>query len=362
MKMSTFGRIAMGLAFTVFSAGFAQGAFAQQKPSSGYKLIKTIPLPAAPGGGEYYDYITVDAAARRVYVSHGTEVVILNADNYSVEGKIEGLVRSHGVAIVKDLGKGYITDGDSRDGATVQEVVIFDLKTLKITGRVKTGQLDTDAIIYEPVTKHIFTFNGDSKNTTVIDPAKESVITNIDLVGEVEFPAADGKGMIYDNNPGKDEIVAIDARTNTIKARWATAPEGHPVSMAMDQKNRRLFSAGRGPQFVIMMDADSGKVLQSYPISGGVDANAFEPSTGLLFVATRDGMLHIYHEDSPEKLSELEAIKTEYGAKTLQIDTKTHKIFLATSDFNPPAAPTEKQPHPLPTAKAGNFHVLVFGK
>ena len=110
------------------------------------------------------------------------------------------------------------------------------------------------------------------------------------------------------------------------------------------------------------MDADSGKVLQSYPISGGVDANAFEPSTGLLFVATRDGMLHIYHEDSPEKLSELEAIKTEYGAKTLQIDTKTHKIFLATSDFNPPAAPTEKQPHPLPTAKAGNFHVLVFGK
>jgi len=217
MKMSTFGRIAMGLAFTVFSAGFAQGAFAQQKPSSGYKLIKTIPLPAAPGGGEYYDYITVDAAARRVYVSHGTEVVILNADNYSVEGKIEGLVRSHGVAIVKDLGKGYITDGDSRDGATVQEVVIFDLKTLKVTGRVKTGQLDTDAIIYEPVTKHIFTFNGDSKNTTVIDPAKESVITNIDLVGEVEFPAADGKGMIYDNNPGKDEIVAIDARTNTIK-------------------------------------------------------------------------------------------------------------------------------------------------
>ena len=362
MKFSTLGRIAMGLSFVLLCAGLVQSLYAQQKSSSGYHLIKTIPLPPAPGGGEYYDYLTVDAAARRVYISHGSEVVILNADDYSVVGRIGDLIRSHGIALVKDLGKGYITDGDSRAGATVQEVVIFDLKTLKVTGRVKTGQPDTDAIIYEPVTKHIFTFNGDSRNTTVIDPVKEAVITNIDLVGEVEFPAVDGKGMVYDNNPGKDEVVAIDATTNTIKARWPTAPEGHPVSMAIDQKNRRLFSAGRGPQFVIMMDADTGKVIQSYPISGGVDANAFDPATGLLFVATREGMLHIFHEDSPGKLSELEAIKTEYGAKTLQLDPKTHKIFLTTSDFDPPAAPTEKQPHPLATAKPGNFHVLVFGR
>jgi DNA-binding beta-propeller fold protein YncE len=264
--------------------------------------------------------------------------------------------------VARDLGKGFITDGDGRPGATVQEVVIFDLKTLKVTGRVKTGQPDTDAIIYEPVTKHIFTFNGDSHNTSVIDAAKESLITTIDLVGKVEFPAVDGKGMVYDNNPEKNDVVAIDARTNTIKARWPTTPEGSPTSMAMDQKNRRLFSAGRGPQFVIMMDADTGKVLQSYPISGGVDANAFDPATGMLFVATREGMMHIYHEDSPDKLSEVEAVKTEYGAKTLQVDPKTHNIFLSTSDFNPPAAPTEKQPHPLATAKPGNFRVLVYGR
>ncbi len=362
MKSSTLFRMVLGGALTLSCAAMLPGARAQTKQSSGYHLIKTIPLPDAPGGGEYYDYLTVDAAERRVYVSHGTEVVVLNADNYSVIGKISGLNRCHGVAIVKELGKGYITDGDSRPGATVQEVVIFDLKTLQVTGRVKTGQMDTDALIYEPVSKHIFTFNGDSKNSTVIDPVKESVITNIDLVGEVEFPAVDGKGMIYDNNPGKDEVVAIDARTNTVKARWPTAPEGHPVSMAMDQKNRRLFSAGRGPQFVIMMDADSGKVLSSYPISAGVDANAFDPATGLLFVSTREGMLHIYHEDSPDKLTELEAIKTEYGAKTLQLDPKTHRVFLTTSDFNPPAAPTAKQPNPLATPKPGNFHVLVFGK
>src|ERR1700733_2358933 len=363
MELSKLGCFAASLGLLVSGAFFLSGASARPKPAnSGYHLLKTVSLPPAAGGGEYYDYITVDAEARRVYVSHGTEVVVLNADDYTVVGKIEGLSRCHGIAIAKDLGKGFITDGDSREGATVQEVVVFDLKTLKVTGRVKTGQVDTDAIIYEPVTKHIFTFNGDSHNTTVIDAEKESVITTIDLVGKVEFPAVDGKGMVYDNNPEKNDIVAIDAKTNTIKSRWPTAPEGNPTSMAIDQKNRRLFSGGRGPQFVIMMDADTGKVIDSYPISAGVDANAFEPATGMLFVATREGMLHIYHEDSPDKLSEVEAVKTEYGAKTLQVDPKTHNVFLSTSDFNPPATPTEKQPHPLATAKPGNFRVLVYGR
>src|SRR5690242_10459337 len=303
-------------AFVAFIAiSMSLSLSARPKPAEGgYHLIKTISLPAAPGGDEYYDYITVDPETRRVYVSHGTEVVVLDADNYSVVGKIEGLSRCHGIAIAKDLGKGFISDGGGPT-AKVQAVVFFDLKTLQVTGRVSTNQVDTDAIIYEPVTKHVYTFNGDSHNSTVIDPQKQAVITNIDLVGKVEFPAVDGKGMIYDNNPEKNDVVAIDARTNTIKTRWPTAPEGQPTSMAIDQKTRRLFSAGRGPQFVVMMDADNGKVLASYPISGGVDANAFDPGTGLLFVSTREGMLHIYHEDSPDKLSEVESVKTEYGAR-----------------------------------------------
>jgi DNA-binding beta-propeller fold protein YncE len=362
MKFSGFRRVVVGLSVTLFSACLF-GAYAQQKPSApGYHLIKTISLPPAPGGGEYYDYVTVDADARRVYISHGTEVVVLNADDDSVVGKIGGLTRCHGVTVAKELGKGFITDGDSDTGAEMQKVHIFDLKTLKITGEVTTKQLDTDALIYEPVTKHVFTFNGDSHNTTVIDAVKETVITNIDLGGKVEFPTVDGKGMIYDNNPGTNSVVAIDARTNTVKARWPTAPAGQPVSMAMDQKNRRLFSAGRNPQILVMMDADTGKVIQSLPISAGVDANSFEPATGMLFVSTREGMIHIYHEDSPDKLSEVETVKTEYGAKTIQVDPKTHKLFLSTSDFNPPAAPTEKQPHPLATAKPGNFRVLVYGR
>src|SRR6266481_2296232 len=363
MKRLNFGCLARGLFLASLSTSLLPSLYAQPKPgASGYQLIKTISLPPAPGGGEYYDYIAVDDEARRVYVSHGTEVVVLNADDYSVVGKVEGMTRSHGIAIVQELGKGFVTDGDSKPGAKPQQVVIFDLKTLKVTGKVSTDQPDTDAIIYEPVTKHIFTFNGDSHNTTVIDPVKQTVITNIDLGGAVQFPAVDGKGMVYDNGQEKNEVLVIDARTNTLKARWPTAPEGQPVSMAIDQKNRRLFSAGRGPQMVAMIDADNGKVLQTFPISAGVDANAFEPATGMLFVSTREGMIHIFHEDSPDKLSEVETVKSEFGARTIQVDPKTHKLFLSTADYNPPAAPTEKQPHPQPTPKPGNFRVLVFGR
>jgi len=350
MKFSSFTRL--GLALSILLV--ATCAFAAP-PTGGYHLIKKIQLAAAPGGGEYFDYITVDGNGRRVYLSHGTEVVVLNADDYSVVGTIGGFQRCHGVALVEKLGKGFITDGDA------QKVVVFDLKSLKITGEIRANQ-PTDSLIYEPATKRIFTFNGPNKNSTVIDPVKETVIQNIDLGGEVEYPALDGKGMVYDNSQGTNEVVEIDARAMTVRARWPVAPEGQPVAMAMDSKNRRLFSAGRGPQFLVMMDADNGKVIQSFPISAGVDANVFEPSTGMLFVSTREGMIHIFHEDSPNMLSEVETVKTEYGAKTMGVDPKTHNLFLTTSDFNPAAAPTEKQPHPLPTAKPGNFRVLIYGR
>jgi DNA-binding beta-propeller fold protein YncE len=281
---------------------------------------------------------------------------VLDADKWSVVGTIGGLQRCHGVALVKDLNKGFITDGDG------EKVVIFDIKTLKVTGEVKTNQPDTDSLTYDPASKLIFTFNGDSKNSTVIDPVKQTVVKNIDLGGGVEFPVADGKGMIYDNNEEKNDVVAIDTKTLTIKARWPVAPAGTPVAMAMDRQHRRLFSSGRGPQMLVMLDADNGKVLQSFPITAGVDANVFEPETGLLFVSTREGMIHIFHEDSPDKLSEVETVKTEYGAKTMGVDSKTHNLFLSTSDFDPPAAPTAKQPNPLARAKPGNFRVLVYGK
>ena len=360
MKVSRLGRsgivLFFVLFFALFGARFLLSTSAKPKPAApGYHLLKTVSLPPAPGNSEYFDYITVDADARRVYITHGTEVVVLNADDYTVVGKISGFQRCHGVVIVKGVGKGYITDGDA------QKVVVFDPKTLKITGEIKT-QNDVDSLIYEPATKHVLTFNASSKNSTVIDPVKDAVITNIDLGQGVEFPAVDGKGMVYDNGREKSEVIAIDARTNTVKANWPAAPAAQLFALGMDQKNRRVFSGGRDPQMMVMIDASNGKVLQSVPVTAGVDAIIFEHSTNLVFASTREGMVHIYHEDSPDKITEVETVKTEYGAKTMQIDTKTHNFFSSTSDFDPPAAPTEKVPHPLPRSKPGNFRVLVYGR
>src|ERR1700736_5401456 len=295
-------------------------------PSSGYHLIKKIALGAAPGGGEYFDYVTVDSAARRVYLSHGAEVKVLDADNFSVVGTISGLKRCHGVVVLPELGKGFITDGDAA------KVVVFDLKSLKVTNEIK-GAPDTDSLVYDPASKLIFTFNGDSKNASVIDPVKETIVKTIDLAGGVEQAVADGKGTIYDNNEEKNDVAVIDTKTLTIKTRWPVASAGSPVAMDMDREHRRLFSSGRDPHFLIVMDADSGKVVQSLPISSGVDANVFDPETGLVFVSTRAGKLHVFHEDSPDKFSEVETIDTEYGAKTMNIDPKTHNLFLTTADF-----------------------------
>ncbi len=160
----------------------------------------------------------------------------------------------------------------------------------------------------------------------------------------------------------KNEVVAIDSHTLKIKSRWPVAPAGGPTALAMDIKHRRLFSAGRNPQTLVVMDADSGKVIQSFPISAGVDAAAYEPETGMIFASTREGMIHIFHEDSPEKFSEVETVKTEFGAKTMGLDTKTHNLFVDTADFGPPAASAAGRPGGRRAAVPGTFRVLVYGR
>jgi DNA-binding beta-propeller fold protein YncE len=324
-------------------------------PSSGYHLLKKVPLGGAPGVGEYFDYVTVDAAARRVYLSHGTEVKVVDADTFAVVGTISGLKRCHGVLVLPELGKGFITDGEAG------KVIVFDPKTLKLTGEIKNSP-DTDSLIYDPASKLIFTMNGDSKNASVINPVKETLVKTIDLGGGVEQSVADGKGTIYDNNEENNDIAVIDTHTLKVKTRWPVAPAGSPVALEMDREHRRLFSSGRDPKFLNLIDADSGKILQSLPITSGVDGNVYDPDSGLLFVSTRAGKLHVFHEDSPDKLSEVETIDTEYGAKTMNIDPKTHNLFLVTSDFGAPGPPTKKHPVPERAAIPGTARLLVYGR
>src|SRR6266576_1615588 len=261
-------------------------------PSSSYHLVKEIRFEAAEGGHEYYDYLTLDAAKRRLYLTHGAEVKVVNADTGVLVGNIGNMKANHGIALVDELGKGFINDGGD------DSVVIFDLKTLKVTGKVKTVA-EPDCVIYDPSSKHIFTFNGHGHAMTVIDASSEAVIAIVPMGGTPESAVADGKGMIYDNNYDTNEVLAIDSRSLAVKTRWSITPAGSPTAMAMDRENRRLFIAGRDPQFLVVMDADTGKVIQAFPISSGVDADAYDPDTRLLFVSTRDGWIHIFHEESP---------------------------------------------------------------
>ncbi len=333
------------------------GSFVVAHPGSvTYHLLKKYSFGPAEGSTrEYFDYITVDSSARRVYLSHGTEVKVIDADDGSVIGNITGLKQDHGVAVAAELGRGFITDGAQG------KVIIFDLKTLKTLGEAKADK-DADSVVYDPASKRVFSMNGDPHNSTVIDAQSGDVVKTVDLGGGPEFAVADGQGTVYVNIEDKNEVVAIDSGALTVKSRWPLAPAGTPTALAIDIAHRRLFSAGRNPQMVVMLNADDGKIIQSFPITAGVDAAAFEPETGMLFVSTREGVVHIFHEDSPDKLSVVGTVKTEFGAKTMGLDTKTHNIFVDTVDFGPAPAPSADRPHPQPTPIMGTFHMLVYGQ
>jgi DNA-binding beta-propeller fold protein YncE len=334
----------------------ALGGSSMAMAAGGYHLLKKYSFGTAEGSTrEYFDYVTVDSAARRVYLSHGTEIKVIDADSGALIGNITGLKQDHGVAVASEFGRGFISDGGQG------KVIIFDLKTLKVTGEARADK-DADSIIYDPFSKRVFVMNGDPHNSTVIDAKSGSVVGTIELGGGPEFAVADGSGTVFVNLEDKNELVAIDSRTMKIKSRWPLAPAGGPTALAIDLQHQRLFSAGREPQMLVVLDSDSGKVIQSFPISAGVDAAAYEPETGMVFVSTREGMVHVFHEDSPDKFSEVETIKTEFGAKTMGLDTKTHNLFLDTADFGPAPAPTAERPHPGRPAILGTFHVLVYGR
>ena len=343
-------------ALSIFSGLIVFLTLTIARADSGYHLLKTYKFGLAPGStSEYFDYVTVDAAARRVYLSRGTAVEVMDADSGAEIGYIPGFKRQHGVALAPEFNRGFITDG------TLAQVTIFDLKTLKTLGVAKSDP-DTDGVVYEPVTKHVFTMNGDSHSSTVIDAKSGDVIKTIDLIGSPEFAVADGKGMIYANLANKNQVAAIDARTLEIKSNWPTAPSGGSTALAIDREHRRLFSAGRNPAILVVMDADSGKVIQSFPISAGTDAAAYDPESKMIFVSTREGNIHVFHEDTPDKYSVVDTLKSEFGAKTMGLDTKTHNLYLDTTDFGPAPAPTATGRGSQPAAIPGTFHVLVYGR
>ncbi len=285
-----------------------------------YQLLKKVSVPGTGG----WDYVTVDAANRRVYLSHSTQVDVLDADTFDLVGTIPNTPGVHGIAVAPEAGRGYISAGKA------DSVVAFDLKTLKPLGEIKVGK-KPDAIIYEPLTKRIYVMNGDSDNITVLNAADGAVVGTIALGGGPEFAVSDGKGNLYVNLEEQNETLHIDVHSMTVKDRWALAPCATPTSLAMDLDHRRLFVGCRSKHFAVL-NADTGKIVFTAPIGDRVDAGAFDPKTRLAYVSTGDGKVFVFHQDSPDKYSVAQEITTKAGAKTMGLDPQTGNLFVPTNE------------------------------
>jgi DNA-binding beta-propeller fold protein YncE len=327
---------------------FAAATVAAAAP--GYKISNTYKV----GGDGGWDYLIADASARRLYISRATHVIVLDLDSGKTVGDIPDTPGVHGIALAPDLGRGFTSNG--REGT----VSIFDLKTLSTTSKVKVGE-NPDAILYDPATKHVFTFNGRSQDATAIDATNGTVLGTIKLDGKPEFAATDGKGEIFVNIEDKSELTAIDPSKLLVKAKWPLAPCESPSGLSIDKKNRRLF-VGCDNKMMAVVDADSGKVLATPAIGDGVDATTFDDETGLAFASCGEGVLSVVHEDSPTQFSVAETVPTQNGARTLALDSKTHNVYVVTAKFGPPPAATADNPHPRRSIVPDTFVVLVLSK
>jgi DNA-binding beta-propeller fold protein YncE len=330
-------------------AGFGLAAAQQAKPA-GYHQVKKFVI----GGEGGWDYMALDASTRFLYVTHGTQVEIMNVDTGAKLEPITGLKGVHGVAFAPDKGRGYISNGRGNS------VTVFDLKTNKALLEIPITEQNPDAILYDKFSNRVFTFNGRTSNATAIDADTNKPVGIVDLGGKPEFAQTDGKGMIFVNNEDKSEVVAFDAKSLAVKKRWSIAPGEGPSGLAIDLKNKRLFSVC--DKILAVSDYENGKLVTTVPIGKGPDAVRFDPATGLIFASCGEGVLTVVKQESADTYAVLETVTTARGARTMELDPKTHDVFVVTAEFGPTPAPTTEQPHPRPPVLPGTFQVLVYGK
>ena len=300
------------------------------------------------GGDGFWDYLAIDPQARRLYISRWSHVMVVNADNYHLVGDISGIQGVHGIAIAPEFGRGFITEDEAN------RISIFDLRTLKKIATAKTGN-SPDGIIYDSSSKRVFVFSKDDK-VTAVNAATGEVVGSAELGGSPEFAASDGRGHVYNNLEDKSEVVQIDSRTLRILNRWPLAPGESPSGMTIDSVNHRLFVGCRNRNLVVM-NSDTGQVVTIVPIGDGVDANRFDPATNLVFSSNGDGTLTVVHEDSANTYSVLDNVHTRRGARTMELDPRTHRVYLVTAQLGPQPS----QPDTPPSIAPGTFELLVFG-
>ena len=316
-----------------------------------YKLLKSVPI----GGEGGWDYLAIDANARKLYVTHASKIVIVDLAQDKVVGEIADTPGVHGFAIAPELGHGFSSNGaESR-------VSVIDLKTLKTIAKIETGE-NPDAILYEPARCEVYAFNGRGKSATVIDAKTEKMVATIPLSGKPEFAAADAKsGRVFCNIEDKNEVAVLDAKTHSVRASWPLAPGEEPTGMALDAAHHRLF-VGCHNNMMTMLDSDTGKIIATVPIGTGVDACAFDDARQLAFASCGDGTLTIAKEETPDKLTIVQTLATERGARTMALDPKTQRVYTCTAQIalepvspSPPAGERRR-----PSYVPGTFHLLVY--
>ena len=340
-------RIARAIAVAATALISSSPLFAQNTGSS-YHVAKRI----AAGGEGGWDYLVADAQNRRLYVTRGSHVMVFDMDRDSLIGDIPNTPGVHGVALARNLNRGFTSNG--RDSS----LTVFDLKTLQTEKVVRITGRNPDAIAFDPATNRVFALNGASHDASVVDANTLEQVGSIDLGGKPETGQPDGKGMLYVNIEDKSEVVAVDTKTMQVKARYPLAPCEEPTGMARDAARGRLI-VGCGNKLMAVMDEKSGKIITTIPVGEGVDASGFDPATQLAFTSNGEGTLSVIRENADGTFTSVATIPTQRGARTMTLDEKTHRIYLSTANFGPAPAPTADRPRPRPPMIPGSFTVLV---
>ncbi|MEY2519914.1 MAG: hypothetical protein QOF24_1673 [Verrucomicrobiota bacterium] len=314
-----------------------------------YKLIQEIPI----GGEGGWDILTIDSAAHRLYLSHATKVVVVDLDKNAVAGEIADTPGVHAFVAVPELNRGFSANGKENKSSVV------DLTTLKTIEKVDTGK-NPDAIAYEPTKGEVYIFNHSGTSVTVIGAKSAKVVSTIELGGTPEFAVADSAaGRVYCNLEDKSEVVAIDSTKHEVVSRWSLAPGKEPTGIALDAAHHRLFAACNN-KMMVMLNTETGKVVATVPIGSGTDGCAFDPGTQLAFASCGEGVTTIAKEETPDKLTVVQTLKTEPRARTMEVDPRTHRIYLPCAQFQPAPSPSPGASPGRPTVVPNTFKLLVY--
>ncbi len=336
------------LAPASFAAGTAAAQTAAPSPTASYRVTRTVPL----GGEGGWDYLTVDSATNRLYISRGTHVMVVDLTRDSAAGEVANTPGVHGIAIADDLGRGFTSNG--RDSS----VTAFDLRTLAPLGRFGPTGANPDAIGYDPASKRVFTFNGRGENMTALDARTGKIVGSVPLGGKPEFVAFDGRGMLYVNNETTAELIAVNTRTLAVTRRTKVAGCDEPSGLAIDAKRGRLF-VGCGNKVMTVHDAATGRQIATLPVGEGVDAVGFDEGAGDVFVSAGDGTLTVVRDSGGDKWRVAQTVQTKRGARTLAVDPVHHRVYVVTAEFGAAPAATTAQPRPRPAMVPGSFQMLV---